>query len=80
MPVAQHVSQARVVARAKHARELFGRSCLFPYGCDRLFTLWTGELFFHLLQRCSDDIVMMHMWPDGLDRVEPQAVNQVEIA
>jgi hypothetical protein len=40
-----------------------------------LVTLRAGELLFHLCQGCSNDIVMMHMWADGLDGVEPQAVD-----
>ena len=80
MPVAEHVPQPCVVASAKHRRELFGRTRLFPNRRDRLVTLGTGELLFHLFQRCSDDIVMMHVWTDGLDGVEPQPVNQVEVA
>ena len=39
-----------------------------------------GELLFHLCKRCSDDVVMMHVRTDGLDGVEPQAVNQIEVA
>ena len=80
MPVAEHVPQPRVVAGAKNLCELFGRTRLFPNRRDRLVTLGTSELLFHLFQRCSDDIVMMHMWTDGLDGVEPQAVNQIEVA
>jgi hypothetical protein len=34
---------------------------------------------FHLFQSCSDNIVMMDVWSDALGRVEPQAVNQIEI-
>ena len=78
--VAQHVAQPGVVAGAKHRRELFGRPRFFPNRGDGLVTLRTGELLFHLFQRCSDDVVMMHVRTDGLDRVEPQAVNQIEIA
>ena len=78
--VAEHVPQACVIAGAKHRRELFGWTRLFPNRRNRPVALWTCELFFHLLQRCSDDIVMMHVWTDGLDGVEPQPVNQVEVA
>ena len=46
----------------------------------RFVAFWAGELVFHLCQRCSDDVVVMHVWADGLDGVEPQAVNQIEVA
>ena len=78
--VAQHVAQPRVVAGAQHRRELFGRPRLFPNRGDGLVALRTGELLFHLFQRCSDDVVVMHVRADGLDGVEPQPVNQIEIA
>ena len=34
----------------------------------------------HLRQGRTHDVVMMHMGPDGFCRIEPQAVNQLEIA
>ncbi len=80
VPIAQHVAQARVVAGAKHRREFLGRPRLLSDRRHGLVTLGTGELLFHLCQRCSDDVVMMHVWTDRLDGVEPQAVNQVEVA
>jgi hypothetical protein len=80
MAIAKHVAQACVVARAQDRRQLFRRTRFFPYRRDDGFAAGTGELVFHLLQRCSDDVVVMHMRTDGFDRVEPQAVNQVEVA
>ena len=55
--VAQHVSQPRVVARAKHRGELLGRPRHLSDRRDRFVALRTGELLFHLFQRCSDDVV-----------------------
>ncbi len=80
VPIPQHVAQARVVAGPKHRDEFLGRPRLLADRGNGLVTLGTGELLFHLCQRCSDDVVMMHMWTDRLDGVEPQAVNQVEVA
>ena len=80
VPVAQHVPQPGIVPGTKHLRELFGRPRFFPNRGDGLITLRTGELLIHLLQRCSDDVVVVHVRADALDRVEPQPVNQIEIA
>jgi hypothetical protein len=80
MPVAEHVSESDIVTGTKDLRELAGRPRLFSYRRDGRLTAGTTKLLFHLLQRCSDDVVVMHVWTDGLDGVEPQAVYQVEVA
>ena len=80
VPVAQHVAQPRVVAGAKHGRRVRRRAAR-PRGWPRApRRVGAGELLFHLCQCRSDDVVMMHVRADGLDGVEPEAVNQVEIA
>ena len=80
MPVAQHVAQARVVARVKHRRELVGRPRHFADAPRAPRRAGTVQLLFHLRERRSNDVVMMHVRTDGLDGVEPHAVNQIEIA
>ena len=78
--IAKHVSQPRVVARAKHGGKLVGGASHFSDRRDRVVALRPGQLLFHLFQRCSDDVVMVHVWTDRLDGVEPHAVNQIEVA
>ena len=80
VPVAQHVAQPRVVAGTKHRSQFLGGPCHVSDCGEGLVTFGAGELLFHLRERCSDDIVMMQVWPDGLDRVEPQPVNQIQVA
>ena len=80
VPVAQHVAQPRVVAGAQHRRQFVGGPGHLANRRERLVALRAGELLFHLFQRCSDDVVMMHVRADGFDGVEPEAVNQIEIA
>ena len=80
VPIAQHVAQPRVVAGAEHRGQFVGGPGDVADRRERLVAFGTGELLFHLRQRCSDDVVMVHVRTDGLDGVEPQAVNQVEIA
>ena len=47
---------------------------------ERLVAVGAGELLFHLGQCRPDDVVVVHVRADGLDGVEPEPVNQVEIA
>ena len=78
--VAHHVAQLRVVAGAQHRRQLVGRPRRLADGGERLVALWSVQLLFHLRERCPDDVVMMHVRADGLGRVEPDAMNEIEIA
>ena len=80
VPVAEHVAKPRVVAGAKHRGEFLGGPRLVSDRRDSIVALGTVELLFHLFQRCSDDVVVMHVGTDALHGVEPQAVNQVEVA
>ena len=77
--VPQHVAQPREVPRAHDRRQFFGRSCDVADRCDRVVALRSGKLLFHLRKRGPDDVVVVHVRPDGLDRVEPETMNQIEI-
>ena len=80
VPIAHHVAQLRIVAGAKHGGQLVGRPGRPANGGERLVALLSVQLLFHLRECCSDDIVMVHMRPDDLRRVEPDTMNEVEIA
>ena len=79
MPVAHHVPQLCVVAGAKHGRELVGPSRRLADGRERLVALRSVEFLFHLRKRCPDDVVMMDVRADGLGRIQPDAMDEVEI-
>jgi hypothetical protein len=78
--IAHHVAQAGVVVRSERGRELVGRPSGLANRPERIVTLWAGELVFHLSKGCSNDVVMMDVRPDRLDGVEPDAMNEIEIA
>ena len=78
--VAHHVPQLSVVARAQHRCQLVGPPRRLPDGRERVVALWSVQLLFHLDECCPDDIVMMDMRSDGLGRVEPDAMDEIEIA
>ncbi len=78
--VAHHVAQPCVVAGAKDRGQLVGQPGHLADRGERVVALWSVQLLFHLRKRCPDDVVVVHVRPDGLGRVEPDAVNQIEIA
>ena len=80
MAIAGDVAQAREVAGPHRVGELVGRPGRLANRRQRFVALLVGELFFHLRQCCSDYVVMVNLRPDRLDGVEPDAMNQFEIA
>ena len=46
---------------------------------ERLVALRAVQLLFHLRERRPDDVVVVDVRADGLDGVEPHAVNEIEI-
>ena len=81
MAVAHHVAQAREVAlRGPTAASSSAGRATCRIAAERLVALRAGELLFHLRQRRSDDVVMVHVRADRLDGVEPEAMDQIEIA
>ena len=78
--IAHHVAQLRVVAGAEDRGQLVGRPGGLAYRGERLVALWSVQLLFHLRERCSDDIVMVDVRADGPRRVQPHAMNEIEIA
>ena len=77
--VAHDVPQLSVVAGAKHGRELVGPSRRLADGRERLVALRSVEFLFHLRKRCPDDVVMMDVRANGLGRIQPDAMDEVEI-
>ena len=80
MAVAHHVAQLRVVAGAKDGRQLVGPPGRLANGAERLVALLAVQLLFHLRERRPDDVVMVDVRSDGLRRIEPDAVDEIEIA
>ena len=78
--IAHHVPQLRVVAGAKDGRQLVGPPGRLANGPEGLVALLAVQLLFHLRERRPDDVVMMDMWSDGFGRIEPDAVDEIEIA
>src|SRR4030095_75885 len=78
--IAQHVAQAGVVAGPEDRGELFGRTGHVANRGEDLLPFGTAEVLFHGRKGGSDDVVMMDVRTDGLDGVEPDAMNQIEIA
>ena len=78
--VAHHVPQLRVVAGAEDRRQLVGPPRRLADGRERLVALLAVQLLFHLRERRPDDVVMMDVGSDGLGRVEPDAMDEIEIA
>ena len=71
VPVAEHVAKPAVVAAAQRGGELLRRLRHCSDGRECLVTFWAVKLVFHLLQGCSDNIVMMDVGANALGRVEP---------
>ncbi len=80
VPIAHQVPQLGVVSSAKDRSELVGSPGGLADGGEGLVALWAVQLLFHLGERCSDDIVVVHVRADGLGRVEPDTMNEIEIA
>ena len=80
VPVANHVAQARKVACPDHGRKFIGRPCHTANRVHRVIALGTVQLLFHLREGCPDHVVMVHVRANGLHRVEPQTMNEIEIA
>ncbi len=77
--IADHVAQLREVSPPHDRRKLVGRTRHAPDGLEGPVALWARELLFHLRQCRPDDVVMVHMGPDGLRGVEPEAMNLVQV-
>ena len=80
VPIAHHVSQLRVVAGAKDGGQLVGQPGRLANGAERLVALWSVQLLFHLRERRPDDVVVVDVRADGLRRIEPDAMDEIEIA
>ena len=80
VPIAHQIPQLRVVSGAKDWSELVGSPGGLTNRGEGLIALRAVQLLFHLSEGCSDDIVVVHVWADGLGRLEPDAMNEVEIA
>ena len=68
-------SRARTTAASSSA----GRATVAD-GRQRLVASGTGEFLLHLSQSRSNDVVVMNVRTDGLDGVEPEPMNEVEVA
>ena len=78
--IAHHVAQLRVVAGAEDGGQLVGPPRRLANGRERLVALRAVQLLFHLRQRRPDDVVMVDVRSDGLRGVEPDAMDEIEIA
>jgi hypothetical protein len=78
--IADDVAQLGVVARADDGGEFITRSRRPLDGTQRLVAPVAFELFGHLRQRRSHHVVVVHVWPNRLDSVEPHLVDEIEIA
>ena len=75
------MSRSREKSRCAHHRgKLVGGPRDLADRAERLVALRAVELLFHLRERRSDDVVVVHVRADGLDGVEPHAMDQIEIA
>ena len=73
------ISQPRIVTGAYGGSQFVRRPSDVLDDGECFFALGTGELLFHLCQCCPNDVVMMHVRPDRLGRIQPHAVDQLEI-
>src|SRR5262249_57444625 len=78
--VAHDVAEGGEVAAANDGGNFFRGSRDLPNRPQGILPVGAVELLRHLVQRGSDDVVMMNMWPDRLGRVEPQMMDEIEIA
>src|SRR5436190_3258115 len=79
MSIPSNVAESREVAGAHGVGELVGWARGLPNSRQRLGALIVCQLFFHLRQCRSDYVVVMNLRADGLDGVEPEAMDQFEI-
>ena len=77
--IADQIAQPLVVAGMNSGGQFVrGTSDIADDG-QRVFSLWTCELLFHLRQGCANNVMMMHMRADRFDSVQPDTVNQIKI-
>ena len=79
MPVPDEIAQPGIVAGMYRGGQFVGRSVQHDGWLERLSRSGPCKFLFHLSKCRTNDVVMMNVRTDSFDRVEPHAMNQIEI-
>ena len=80
MTIANQIPQPCIVARLYCSGQFVRRPGHVTNDAKYFFALRTGELLFHLCKCRPHDVVMMNFRSDRLDGIEPDAMNQIQVA